>query len=71
MIKGAKRDHFAIDIKQGAMNVHFSDGQGGIKYFTSWEPGFQIRYFLRNSVKSSNAKLTFVVTVKSITKVEV
>ena len=35
--------------------------QGGIKYFTSWEPGFQIRYFLRNSVKSSNAKLTFLV----------
>ena len=34
--------------------------QGGIKYFTSWEPGFQIRYFLRNNVKSSNAKLTFV-----------
>merc|ERR1711893_203191 len=24
----------------------FSENQGGIKYFPSWEPGFQIRYFL-------------------------
>ena len=32
--------------------------QGGIKYSTSWEPGFQIRDFLQNSVKLSNAKLT-------------
>ena len=54
------------------MTLEFQyDQQGGIKYFTSWEPGFQIRYLMRNSVKSSNAKLTFVVTVKPISKVKV
>ena len=45
--------------------------QGGIKCFTSWEPGFQIWDFLRNSVKSSNTKPYFVVTVKPISKVKV
>ena len=48
---------------------NYTQKQGGIKYFTSQEPRFQIGDFLHNSVKSSNGKQTFVVTMKPISKV--